>query len=76
MAQSSQTSTEHKKEEKQLNSDKKICLSDYCLDFVIGKGGFGKVWKAEYKRNHQILAMKEMYKAKIIQKKSINSVMN
>ncbi len=28
------------------------------------------------KKNQQIYAMKEMFKAKIIQKKSINSVMN
>lgn len=28
------------------------------------------------KKNAQIYAMKEMYKAKVIQKKSINSVMN
>jgi protein kinase A len=42
----------------------------------VGKGGFGKVWKVEVKKTRQVLAMKEMYKAKIIAKKSINSVMN
>ena len=44
--------------------------------YPIGKGGFGKVWKVQHKKNKQIYALKEMYKAKIIQKKSINSVMN
>ena len=44
--------------------------------YPVGKGGFGKVWKVESKKNGEVLAMKEMYKAKIIQKKSINSVMN
>ena len=34
------------------------------------------MWKAELKKTRQIFAMKLMYKAKIIQKKSINSVMN
>jgi protein kinase A len=42
----------------------------------VGKGGFGKVWKVEMKKSRQVFAMKEMYKAKIIAKKSINSVMN
>ena len=53
-------------------------LNKACFNIIypIGKGGFGKVWKVQYKKNNQVLAMKEMYKAKIIQKKSINSVMN
>lgn len=42
----------------------------------VGKGGFGKVWKVKCKKTGQIYAMKEMQKAKIINKKSINSVMN
>ncbi|KAL4439114.1 hypothetical protein ABPG74_008889 [Tetrahymena malaccensis] len=44
--------------------------------YVIGRGGFGKVWKVEHKKTKQLYAMKEMSKAKIITKKSINSVMN
>ena len=44
--------------------------------YVVGKGGFGKVWKVQMKKNGKIYAMKEMYKTKIINKKSINSVMN
>ena len=43
---------------------------------AIGKGGFGKVWKVEHKRTRQIYAMKLMSKAKIINKKSVSSVMN
>lgn len=43
---------------------------------MIGKGGFGKVWKVKMKKSGKIYAMKEMYKTKIINKKSINSVMN
>lgn len=42
----------------------------------IGKGGFGKVWKVETKKTRQIFAMKEMSKVKIINKKSVTSVMN
>ena len=43
---------------------------------AIGKGGFGKVWKVEQRRNKQIYAMKLMSKAKVITKKSVSSVMN
>ena len=44
--------------------------------YPIGKGGFGKVWKVRSKITGEIFAMKEMQKSKIINKKSINSVMN
>lgn len=43
---------------------------------VIGKGGFGKVWKVERKKFNTVYAMKEMAKSRIVQKKSVNSIMN
>jgi serine/threonine protein kinase len=43
---------------------------------VVGKGGFGKVWKVERKKFKTYYAMKEMCKVKIVNKKSVNSVMN
>ena len=43
---------------------------------MIGKGGFGKVWKIERKKFKTMYAMKEMSKARIVNKKSVNSVMN
>ena len=48
----------------------------FVVIYPIGKGGFGKVWKVQCKKTGQIYAMKEMQKAKIINKKSINSVIN
>ena len=52
----------------------------------MGKGGFGKVrfitnyklkvWKVERKKFKTFYAMKEMSKVKIVNKKSVNSVMN
>jgi len=44
--------------------------------YVIGRGGFGKVWKVEKKKEKKPYAMKEMHKGRIIQKRSVNSVMN
>lgn len=44
--------------------------------YVIGRGGFGKVWKVELRKEKKLFAMKEMAKARIISKRSVNSVMN
>lgn len=43
---------------------------------VIGKGGFGKVWKVERKKFNTVYAMKEMSKCRIVQKKSVQSIIN
>ena len=42
--------------------------------YVIGKGGFGKVWKVQDKKTKKYYALKEMSKLKIIDKKSIKSI--
>ena len=43
---------------------------------IIGKGGFGKVWKVKLKRTKEIFALKEMSKVKIIDRRSEESIMN
>lgn len=44
--------------------------------YVIGKGGFGRVWKVQDKKSDHQYAMKEMSKQRILAKKSVNSVLN
>ena len=44
--------------------------------YVIGKGGFGKVWQVVYKKTKEKYALKEMSKAKIIDKKSQKFINN
>lgn len=41
---------------------------------MIGRGGFGKVWKVQYKRTKHQFALKEMSKVKIIDRKSEKSI--
>jgi len=53
-----------------------ISKNNFVFHYVVGKGGFGKVWKVESKKNKLIYAMKEMSKSKVITKRSVNSVMN
>ena len=43
---------------------------------IIGKGGFGRVWKVVEKKSRKLYALKVMDKAKILTKKSVNSVLN
>jgi len=53
-----------------------LSFNNFARHYVIGKGGFGKVWKVERKKTKALYAMKEMSKSRVITKKSVNSVMN
>ncbi len=44
--------------------------------YIIGKGGYGKVWKVSHKKSDKEFAMKIMLKAKVIDKNSVISVNN
>lgn len=46
------------------------------LKKIVGKGGFGRVWKVNDKKTRKTFALKVMDKAKIITKKSVKSVIN
>lgn len=52
-----------------------ISINNFNFHYVIGRGGFGKVWKVEQKKTKTVYAMKEMSKARIISKKSLSSVL-
>ena len=42
--------------------------------YIVGRGGFGKVWKVYLKKSKKIYAIKEMFKAKVIDKRSEKSI--
>jgi len=47
-------------------SSMEIGLHLYSFDYIIGKGGFGKVWKAYEKSTNKVVANKKMNKRRII----------
>ena len=61
-----------------VNDQKTVIIQKTHFNFLycIGKGGFGKVWKVVMKKNNQFFAMKEMAKARILSKRSVDSVLN
>ena len=44
--------------------------------YIIGRGGFGKVWKVRLKKANEFFALKEMSKVKIIDRRSEISIMS
>jgi len=56
------------------NHEENITKSSFEFIGIIGRGGFGKVWKVLYKKGKQIFAMKKMSKCKIIDKRSEHSI--
>ena len=48
--------------------------SNFEFLYIIGRGGFGKVWSVKSKKTNKYYALKQMSKVKIIDKKSIKSI--
>ena len=70
---SSKHKSEEPKKEIPIREDM-ISRSSFEFLGIIGRGGFGKVWKVYSRKYKRQYAMKEMSKAKIIDKKSEKSV--
>ena len=54
--------------------EEKVTKSSFDFINIIGRGGFGKVWKVYSRKYKKVYAMKEMSKTKIIDKRSEKSV--
>ena len=54
----------------------KVTKSSFTFHYIIGRGGFGKVWKVTYKHTQYAFALKEMSKVKIIDRKSEQSILS
>ena len=52
----------------------KVTKNQFDFKYIIGRGGFGKVWKVSYKKTGSVYALKEMSKVKIIDRKSEKSI--
>ena len=63
--------SQNKNNNKPSNS---IHRNNFKFLYVIGKGGFGRVWKIQSKKSKNVYALKEMSKLKIIDKKSEKSI--
>ncbi len=59
---------------KEPKIENQISKSLFDFLYIIGRGGFGKVWKVRYKKTHKKYALKEMSKVKIIDRKSEKSI--
>ncbi len=51
------------KEEKTKVKREPVERRQFNYKYIIGKGGFGKVWKVEHNKTRNLFAMKEMLKS-------------
>ena len=51
-----------------------VTKNSFEFQYIIGKGGFGKVWQVTLKKTQKLYAIKEMSKVKIIDRKSEKSI--
>ena len=58
-----------------VNNIEKIDRNSFHIISLIGAGGFSKVWEVKWKKNGKLFAMKEMSKARIIDRKSVKSIL-
>ena len=71
---SSKTNYNKKNIRTNFNNNGNLNRNMFKFIFIIGKGGFGKVWRVKEKKTKELYALKEMSKTKIIDKKSEKSI--
>ena len=64
-----------KNNNKIIHRIEQITRNSFEFIFLIGKGGFSKVWKVKWKKTGQIFALKEMSKPRIIDKKCEDTIL-
>ena len=64
-----------KSNNKIIYSIEQINRNSFEFMFLIGRGGFSKVWKVKWKKTGQIFALKEMSKPRIIEKKCEDTIL-
>ena len=50
--------------------------SAFLMELIVGRGGFGKVWRIRHRRSGRVFAMKQLEKSTIINRKSVSAIMN
>ena len=58
------------------NNIEKIDRNSFNIISLIGAGGYSKVWEVKWKKTGMVFAMKEMSKARIIDKKFVKAVIS
>lgn len=53
-----------------------LSKSHFDFNMIVGRGGFGEVWIVNLKNQRRFYALKKMNKAKILMKKSVESIMS
>ncbi|MCQ2820720.1 MAG: hypothetical protein MJ252_25945 [archaeon] len=71
-----QGKTNPKENPPQKKAEEEITRNSFEFIQVIGRGGFGKVWRVFMKKSKKLYALKEMSKLKIMDKRSENSVIS
>ena len=69
------SNSSHRKLTSMRNSIEEVNRSSFEFLHLIGHGGFSKVWKVKWKKNNLVFALKEVSKARIIDKKCVKSVL-
>ena len=69
------TNTTSLKSSWDFNDPNSLSRESFTFLDVVGRGGYGKVWKVAFRKSKKLYAMKEMSKAVVVMRKSVKSVL-